>query len=458
MLTDPTLKRKFENYLERSIELSEKEVKRTEKEKRLHQLALFYRRFFKETANHYEKVAGNILKEFGELQERGVLEIVTSGATHGLLPALQAVKESVKTQIKVAVKNYQKHFGRSPRGIWLPECGYYPEVEEILRENGIEFFFLDTHGILYGKPFPPYGVYSAVKTPMGLLAFGRDPQSSKQVWSSKEGYPGDPYYRDFYRDIGFDAPLDYIKPYINPDGTRTYTGFKYYRVTGHDVDLGRKELYSPEKAMERAKVHADHFHFCRDLQVKHLKELFKRPPVIVAPFDAELFGHWWFEGPQFLYHLFKDFKQYRIIKAINARDYKELFPENPESQPSTSSWGDKGYFDVWINGKNDWIYRHLTAMALTLNDLKKTKKPTPYTTRVLNQMLRELLLAQSSDWPFLITTGTAGGYAEKRVKEHIVNFFRLKELLAHEGEHEFLRKLEEKNSIFPELNFWEDWG
>lgn len=458
MLRDPILKRKFENYLQRTIELCEKEIRRTEGNETFNKLARFYRERFEGIREFYENYGGDLLKAYQELWEEGFLEIVTCGATHGLLPALQPVEEAVKAQVKIAVKNFKKHFGREPKGMWLPECGYYPGVEKYLKSYEIEFFFLDSHGLLYGKPFPKFGVYSPVYTPTGRIALARDPESSKQVWSSKEGYPGDPWYRDFYRDIGFDLPLDYISPYINPDGSRTYTGIKYYRVTGN-VDLGMKKPYLREKAIERAKVHASHFHFCRDKQSEYLKNVMGRPPLIVAPFDAELFGHWWFEGPEFLYYFFENCNRYGVIKPTLLKEYLGVYPENPESQPSVSSWGDRGYFDVWVNGKTDWIYYHLIGMAKTLNKLKETVPRTAENTRILNQMLRELLLAQSSDWPFLITTGTATSYAENRLKEHITNFSQLyRWLKSGKVDWDRLKKIEEKNSIFQELSFWEDWG
>ncbi len=456
MLADPILNEKFKEFLERSKELAEKEVRRN-RGTELEEVSFFYKRRFEEIENFFfQELNGSVLKGYKELQEEGSIEIISSGATHGLLPALQGVEEAVECQIKVAVKNYRKHFEREPKGIWLPECGYYPEVEGFLKKYGIGYFFLDSHGILLGKPLPPFGVYSPVKTPKGLTAFGRDPASSKQVWSSKEGYPGDPVYREFYRDIGFDLPLEYVAPYINPDGSRTYTGFKYYRITG-EVPLDKKEIYKPERALDRAREHAEHFLNSREKQCLEVKGKIGREPIIVAPFDAELFGHWWFEGPEFLFNLFTRINDSSIRPAF-ADEYCQKYTNLPVSQPTTSSWGDRGYFDVWVNGENDWVYFHLYGMALELRRLKKTIEKNPFSTRVLNQMLRELLLAQSSDWTFLITTKTAKEYAVNRLREHISNFNRLKKwLISGRAPEEEIRKIEEKNSIFQEINFWEDW-
>ncbi len=457
MLRDTELKEKLKNYVERLITLARKEESRLKNNPKFLKLAQFYGDRFKGIKDFIEKELNwDILEGYRRLKEKGAIEITTCGATHGLLPALRTVPEAVITQVRVAVKNFKKHFGFEPKGIWLPECGYYPEVEKILREFGIKFFFLDSHGLLYGKPFPKYGVYAPVETQEGLFAFAREPESSKQVWSAKEGYPGDPWYREFYRDIGFDLPIEEVKNFINPDGTRTYTGIKYYRITGN-VSLGEKEPYEPSKALERAREHADHYHFCLDKRIDYVKGIINRKPLIVAPFDAELFGHWWFEGNDFIYYLMRNFNKYKVIEATTPSEYLEKEKDFPKSQPAVSSWGDKGYFDVWVNAKNDWIYPYLHDMALILNGIKRGKQ-FKGKERILNQMLRELLLAQSSDWSFLITTGTAGNYPIRRLKEHISNFYKLKEMLEGKVNEEFLGKLERKNSIFQEIDFWKDWG
>jgi 1,4-alpha-glucan branching enzyme len=356
-------------------------------------------------------------------------------------------------QIEVAVASHKKHFGRAPNGIWLPECAYYDGLDEILDKNGIKFFFMDSHGLVYAKPTPKFGVFAPIYTPNGVAAFGRDPDSSKQVWSSKEGYPGDVNYRDFYRDIGYDLDFDYIKPYICPDGTRVFTGLKYYRITS---STDYKEVYNRQNALSMTKEHAANFHFNREKQIEYVSQFMDRPPMIVSPYDAELFGHWWFEGPEFLMSVFEEMDKHKVIEAITPMEYLGLYDTNQVAQPNPSSWGDKGYYDVWINGGNDWIYRHLHFMAdkmCELADRYKNSKDA-IVDRLLNQMARELLLAQSSDWAFLMTTKTAVEYSTKRTREHISNFIKLLDMLEDGGlDEEFLCAVEDKNSIFQGLDF-----
>ncbi|MDY6821190.1 MAG: 1,4-alpha-glucan branching protein domain-containing protein [Deferribacterota bacterium] len=454
MLVDTTLLYKYEVHLEKQIELANKEVERTKKDAIFNEIALFYLNRYKNIKSFfYEFLNKNVLKGFKYFKDIGKIEIITCAATHGLLPLLQVNTAAIKAQIHMAVTNYNKHFEESPKGIWLPECAYYVGLEEILAEFGIRYFFLDAHGVLYSEPRPKYGVFAPVYTEKGVATFARDIISSKQVWSAEEGYPGDFNYRDFYRDIGFDLDFNYIKDYINPDGVRVFTGFKYYKITGK---TDYKEPYDYKIALEKTAEHAGHFVNERYRQLSELSKLMDRKPVIVSPYDSELFGHWWFEGHEFLYNIFKNLNDSGEIKAITPLDYLKEYPANQVVSLNPSSWGDKGYYEVWLNGANDWIYRHLHYMADKMVYYAKYYINTvnPFRIRLLNQMARELLLAQSSDWAFLITTKTADNYATKRTKEHIFNFLRLEELLNknYKDEH-FLTYLENKNSIFQDISF-----
>jgi 1,4-alpha-glucan branching enzyme len=453
MLDDKNLMEKYEKHLDKLIELGEKEVQRTYGDDVYANIAYYYKKHFEQTKEFFvNDLKRNVLNGYKYYNDIGKLEVITCGATHGFLPLLKDNKRAVEVQIEVAVESHKRHFGKPPRGIWLPECAYYEGLDKILKDNGIEFYFMDSHGLVYGEPSAMYGVYAPVYTHNAVAAFARDPHSAKQVWSSKEGYPGDFNYRDFYRDIGYDLDYDYIKDYIDPDGQRVFTGFKYHKVTG---DTDYKEVYNPKVALNITKSHAQDFHFNRDKQFEFLGQNMDRTPLVVSPYDAELFGHWWYEGPEFLYNVFKEIDEHKIIKAITPMEYLNMYPKNQAIQPSASSWGDQGYYDVWLNEGNAWIYRHLHNMADEICSLANNYKDgTDFnTTRLLNQMARELLLAQSSDWAFLITTETAVEYSEQRTKEHIYNFNKLLGMINNEIDFDFLEKLEYKNSIFSFLDY-----
>ncbi len=455
MLRDELLQRRYGEHIDRLCELAEMELGRTRHDPRLHDTARFYHHHF----NHsrwlwHEKYHRDLVGAFRRLQDRGVLEIITCGATHGFLPLMQTQPEAVRAQVGVAAAHYRLHFGRDPLGIWLPECGYYPGVERELAAEGIRYFFVDTHGILDATPRPRYGVFAPLYTPSGVAAFGRDPESSEQVWSAGTGYPGDPAYREFYRDIGYDLDYDYVRPFIQATGERKNIGFKYHRITGPTQE---KDLYDWRAAFARADQHAGNFMFNREKQIEHLSLVMSdRKPVVVAPYDAELFGHWWFEGPVFLEALIrKAAHDQSTFRLAAPSDYLRENPTQQVATPPSSSWGAGGYSGVWLDGSNDWIYRHLHKITEKMIRLAGDyRAPSDLERRGLNQAARELLLAQSSDWAFIMKTGTMVEYAVRRTKEHILRFLRLEEQLrAGRLDEGWLAYTEGRDNLFPELDY-----
>ena len=454
MLLDPLLQERYVKHISRLIELTGKEIDRTKWDRSFHDLAWFYHNRFKEARSTFcDGYSRNLVGAFRKFQELGKLEIITCAATHGFLPLMQEHPQSIRAQIMIARDHYRQCFGCAPRGIWLPECGYAPGVEDFLQEAEIRWFIMDTHGIMFGHPQPRYGIYAPVYTPAGVAAFGRDMDSSKQVWSAEEGYPGDYEYRDFYRDVGFDLEFEYIKPYIHPEGIRCFTGVKYYKITGHTE---HKQPYNRGRALEKAATHAGNFMFNREKQIEHLHGVMGREPLIVSPYDAELYGHWWFEGPEFLDYLIRKVAyDQKVFKLTTPSEYLQMFPTHQIITPSASSWGNKGHWEVWLEGSNAWIYPHLHVAAERMTELvQHFQRNDPLGQRALRQAARELLLAQSSDWAFIMKTGTAVSYAVKRTKDHLLRFTRLYEQIkSGRIDEPWLASVEWRDNIFPDLNY-----
>jgi 1,4-alpha-glucan branching enzyme len=456
MMQDPLLMKRCERRIESLLKLAAREAKRTaENDRGLFEATLFaeqdlatLRELFVST--YRRDLVGAFLKH----KTAGSIEIITCGATHGFLPLMRQTPEAVRAQIQVAVVDFRRIFGYHPEGIWLPECGYFEGVEKFLVEAGLRYSFLEAHGITDSVPSPRFGVMAPMMSTGGIAFFGRDMESSRQVWSAEVGYPGDPDYREFYKDAGYEVPLKELVDFMKPDEPRRPVGLKRHRVTGK-VDQHLKEPYVRRWAASRVVDHAAHFVHERRLQAGRLRPAMDRPPLIVSPYDAELFGHWWFEGPQFLEQVFRELDVRNDIVATTPPAYLAQFDECDVASPEMSTWGASGYASVWLNEANDWIYPHYDAAARRMIALaNRHRSATGLQNRALNQAARELLLAQSSDWAFILKTGTTVEYATRRVIEHLRRFADLASAI--EGGHldeKAVKRYEKAWPIFPAMDY-----
>lgn len=461
MFCDSLLSERLEQHLKRLAVLTEKERKRTRGGQFEDAATHFYYRV-RDGLDIYRRYGGNLAAGFKHWQDAGRIEVITAPATHGFLPHLQNSPNCAAAQVRAGVRSHEKFFGQPPVGMWAAECAYIsahdglPGVDDLFAESGVRYFFLESHGVTGALPRPPHGVHTPILCPSGVAVFGRDPETSKQVWSATEGYPGDEWYAEHHKDLGYFLTPEQIKPF-RPDRTgRIPIGLKYFRVTSKNSS--HKKPYVPHMALRRAAYHAAHFVGKRAGQSYGLLQSIQGDrPVIVAPYDAELFGHWWHEGPKFLEYVFRKANERgpRLPFRFSAPSDRLESPIRHRAVPAASSWGDGGYYRVWLNGTNDEMSVMLDGAnaAMVRAMLTHGSDRSSLARRALAQMGRELLLAQSSDWPFIATTSEGiREYANDRVRKFLRRFWGLFHALQNrEVTVKALEVLESDDNLFPWL-------
>ncbi|MDR1612508.1 MAG: DUF1957 domain-containing protein [Planctomycetota bacterium] len=451
MLEDELLQERFVRHLGKVIRLADREAERTGHDGGRRLLCRRYGERYRDILYWFEEKCGRRLAgAFSRLADYGHLELMTCGATHGFLPILQQNPGAVRAQINTARDYHASVFGSPPDGIWIPECAYYPGLETFLADAGFFYSFVDAHGVENAETAPRHGVYSPVCTREGVAFFGRDRETGRQVWSAEQGYPGHPYYREFYRDLGHELPESELGEFLIDGRIRVNTGLKLKRITSRHG--GEKELYDPGRAREQAARDAAHFVENRVRQAEMLSVFAAdRPPIITAPYDAELFGHWWHEGPWFLDYVFRKLRyDQEVVVTLTPGDYLRRHPDNQLSRPAGSSWGGDGTYEFWINDSNQDLVPALHQAADRLTAAVDRDEGVARDPELLKQMFRELLLAQASDWPFIMRTGTSPDYARKRVSDHLSRFWALENMLTGDPDADVFSAIRAADNIFPD--------
>jgi 1,4-alpha-glucan branching enzyme len=487
-MASPLFRTEFEEFVRTRLQWAQENARHFDAtgESRLAALARRWEHWYRQRLQQFEEAGGDVVGVLRRLADREVAELMTCAATHGYLPLLGR-EESVALQLSVAVATHIRHFRRRPQGIWLPECAYRPRyewtppvgpgrgqvrvrrrgLEEFLAQAGLRHFVTDSHLVRGGSPLSPYrDYYPALQAVAGVsppvfrpdrspyrayrvasrggrgeaAVLVRDPDTSMQVWSRHRGYPGDGWYLEFHK-----------KHFPG--------GLRYWRVTGTQVDLGAKDVYDPDRAAQRVGAHADHFVGLLASTLRAARQAEGAAAVVCNPFDTELFGHWWYEGPAWLAEVFRRLDPAGVV-PMRADEYLQAHPPDQTVSLLEGSWGEGGDHRVWLNRDTEWTWERVYAAEQTFWTLARRVRPDALAARrVLAQLARELLLLQASDWQFLITTWAARDYAEARFTDHAAACTRLAALLQalldgadlSASDEEFLAARETLNFLFPNV-------
>ncbi len=477
-LADEDVQANFIGYVDEKIDAATQDIERFEKARDGDMLVLakMYRDWYSSARESFtQRYESDLIQAFRNLQNQRLIEIATCAATHGYLPLLGR-DESINLQLRTAVESYKRHFGRSPRTIWLPECAYRPGyvapdgrerpgIERFLEKHNIQLFFTETHMIEGGQPvgvaagdaigpyqsvtrrylvpesqfeeaepattFLPYLVYDS-----NVAVMGRNNRTGLQVWSGEWGYPGDYDYREFHK----------------KDGN---SGMQYWRVTGANVDLADKAIYQPQVAAKKVMQHAEHFTQLVEDVLGEFQQTSGKYGIACSNYDTELFGHWWFEGVDWLRHVLRNLADSESVELTTASTYLNAHPAQTSLALLEGSWGAGGTHFVWDNADTEWMWPIIhEAETRMLAAVGANPKARLIKRKILDQAARELLLLQSSDWPFLVTTGQANEYAIQRFREHAERFTSLLDSLETESpDEEMADRLWERDKIFPDIDY-----
>ena len=454
MLTDVPLQERFVDYMTSRIELGGKEVVRcAEEQPEYLEMAQRYLDSYKANLEYYESWGRNILTGFKQLSERGYVEIMATAATHCYFPLYKDYDAAVRAQVEIGVKSHIQFFHEAPKGFWLPECGYYPGLEKMLGRYGVRWCQIPAHSVLTARNRITSGGYQPVRLyDSSVTGFSRDWGLTNLVWSDSTGYPCDPDYREFYRDIGYDLDLEYIRPYIHEPDVRVFTGYKYMAITGRDDD---KKPYVPSVAAKKVELHANNFLYHLRRKAMAIAAETQVQPVINLCFDVELFGHRWYEGLDFLRRTLTLGAQEKDIVFTTPSIILEHGGEYEKAELNECSWGFGGYSDPWLSSENSWIYRHIHKAIERMEELAgRFPGQRSLKARFLNQAAREVLLSMASDWPYILHDRTSVTYAEKRLRNHLGSFNVVYSNMCKNSVHtEWLIKAERRNAIFPEMDY-----
>jgi len=449
MLNDEHLQKKYLFYIDKQIDFGRQELERTSGTGELNKLAQTYYNLIVDRRIAYtERYEKNILKAFDFHRRKGKLEILAGCATNAFLPFISHNCESLQAQMEIPISVYRRHFGSNTQGFWLPALGWTSALEPYLRAYNFSYTILDSHGLLFGKPLPKKGCFYPVKTPNGTFILARDFYAVREI----EKITCDELYRNNDRDVGYELPPEMVSPFLSAEGERHRTGYKYWRSGGE-----QNTVYNPQEAADRAAEHAREFLENTIARLEEASKHMEDPPLSLYAHNADNFGRFWYEGPQFIETLFRMACGYRGFQFICPSEY--IFKQNLSSfqivTPEFSSSGVNGYAETWLDASNDWIYRHLARSMERMTELaERFPDDTGLKERALNQAAREILLAQSSDWPAHLYRQDSTEYARSQAENALRNFTTIYEALGSNYiSTEWLTTLERRHNIFPNINY-----
>lgn len=462
MLSDPLLQNRYAAHLDCSIDYAVHMIEGGgldgERLTLLKNHLDFLKKNKHEFVDIYEK---NVLKKFGYFSERGYLEILATSATSCFFPMFGDIPETVNAQIETGLMSHRVHFDSIPDGFWLPALGWFPDIEKTLKAYGFRYSVVENIALLFSRNPPASGVFSPVSCGNGFNLFPRDSFASAELAGDGGGYSANPVYLDVDDDIGFELEDTALAPLFDAKLGRRVTGFRYMSKASKVSGGGSPRLYDPAAAAAHIQKDAASFLDSSGALLSKASAFLEGESVCrTCAFPASFFGQDWFEGVAWLEQIFRiaaarDDISFSTPSSFLKKKYADKGVPLRTAEPVFSSWFENGYADELLNNANDWIYQYIKKATERMVDLaERFPNDTGLKERVLNTAAKEILLAQSFDWPLLMNDPMTSEYARTRFEESMKAFTTVYESLGSNFvSTEWLTEMERKHHFFPFINY-----
>ncbi len=465
LLNDSEMQKLYVKYLDEKILLGQKELERNKNNESLLKLINSYiEKAKKDKEDFTELYECHLIQAFDRAAKNGFIEVLATSATYSYLPHYADLTEALNAQIETGLRSQRYFFGEMAEGFYLPHLGYSNGLDKVLRSYGVNYTIADARSFLFSNDKVENGIFSPLRTENSLVLFARDPDCPEEIMADannslngEDGYALKDIYRCERRDIGFDLNLEDLKPLVGKDDSRIPTGFKYWSNEGDEAfENDQGPFYDQDAALEEAKKDARDFYAKKEEKLLKAEELLKGQDVnLLLTIPGELLGQKWHEGFTF----FEEFMNLcHASNKINLALPKELLQNQftlPKFTPYPCSAGGHGYGEDLLDDKNKWMFRYIRKATERMIDLtERFPAESGLKERLLNLAAKEVLLAQSSDWPLMLTKNQLPEYAEKMFTKNIISFTNVFSALASNTvSTEWLTKLEKEHALFPWINY-----
>jgi len=453
LLSDESLQDSYIEWLNKKNELGLKELERNSSNPQIKSLVqssvdenLRIKNLFEQKYNK------KLIPAFAKYLEKGYIELLGTCGTDIFMPHFADLKEIISAQIECGLHAFRQFFGVVPEGFWIPELGYTPGIEKLIKAYGYTYTILDSRSTLLAEKAPSSGIFYPCRTENSLVLFSSS-QAIEEELLGEEGYIFKSAYKNQNRDIGYELEMTALTPFLEEGGSRYSTGFKYWN---RDFDNDDGQLYDPQLAVNQANEDAISFLKNRSQTLSQAALYLKDEDFVteVCTFDVDKYFKNWSEGLVWLEAIIRHAKEYDLTLVGCACMCENRF-DLEKINPYYSAACGEGYGENLLSSKNCWMMRYIRKACERMVDLAdRFPNDTGLKTRLLNLGAKELMLAQSSRLPKTIDVAENPIFAERRFKESIAAFTAVFDSLgSNTVSTEWLTTLEARDSIFPWMNY-----